>query len=373
MLKAEDLRDAAKKNPKANALSLSEELYSDQVGAKNRNGVFEGLRVFQRDVARNTKINGKIKKVKEDEDQTQFHEMIRKELGIDPAKLDTAYSQNLLSILTHTLNYNNQIGITNGYNYSLGFSGGKAEDSVRDTNFYREDNEVYCKIIIKEYTVSQSFQADTKGESKNFVIPGPIEVVYKLVNDHEGSMFALQHIATDSDFLRDVFLAKNIELQNQLKSELIDVNTLTLLKNINELLMTQLMTQPSKENKNPLIIKEAIANSFYKALTAVGQYQKKQLSTDQLVEALERVKMEVEAVEVENEPTSKQSFIKRHSLLGKHNNKPATHAIQQAIDKAKQLPAQQVVAVVDKSKTETVSPSTDTKNENAEQSTRMRR
>ncbi|GEM_PF-2840235 len=361
-LTAEDLRNAAKKNPGANALPLTE-LYADQSGQKSRGGKYEGLITFQKDVERNTKINGNIKKVlpyKDNQDATEFHAMIREELGIDPAKLDASYSQNLLSILTHTLNYNDQVGVNKGYSYSFGYVAENPADSVRDTNFYRENNEVYCKIKIKEYTVSQSFTGDAKGEGKNLLIPGPIEVVYKLVDGPEGSMFALQHIATDSAFLRDVFLAKKEGLEKQLKGELLDVTPLTLLKNMENLLIAPPI---ASGNKNPLM-KEVIQNSFFKALTAVGQYHNTRMSANELVEALERIKIEVESIE--SESSRKQSFIKRVSIIGKQDNKPATHAIQQAIDSAKRLPAYQVVAVVDKSNKEKVSPSNDAKTENAE-------
>lgn len=363
VLKAEDLRTAAKKNPEGSALPL-EELYTDKVSAKSREtGEWEGLKTFYKDAGRDVKINGNnimtkipdFKPDKAEEKSEQFLAFIDKELGIDPSTLDVAYGQNLQSILTHPLAYNNQIGMGSGRSFSLGYT---SNDSGREANVYRENEDVYCKIKIREYHVSQSFQADPTGEGKNLLLPGPVEVLYKLVNDPNDptrKLFALQHIATDSDFIRDIFLAKKEGLVDQLKKELVDVTPATLLKNIDTLLKAPKMKTIADPQKNQLM-QEVVAHSFGQASEAVSKYEKSEISADQLVEALEKLKPGVAVVETEVQ--RRQSFIKRH-FGQSEQTKPATHALQQAIDNAKKLPEYKVVPVDAKTNTnkENIAPS----------------
>ncbi len=335
-LTAQQLRAAAKRNPNANNLSVVK-LYSDQLGEKNTADEWAGLEVLQKDCGRDVKINGNSKTVAPLSDgeagSHAFRAMLHEELGVDPRKFNSSYSQNLQSILTHSLSYNTQIGIEKGWSYSFGFV---SESSGREANVYRENGEIYCKIKIEKYVASQSFLDDTKGEGSRMVIPGPVEILYKLVDTPQGSMFELQYIATDSDFLRDVFLVKKEGLEEQLKLALLDVSSpKSILRSMADLLAVPPLEFLPK-NAEGAKIKEAIQDYFFQALKAIGQFQQATMSANQLVEELEKLKHSVELMEAE--ATKKQPFLKRHSIIGTQNNNAASLALEQAIARAKNLP-----------------------------------
>lgn len=150
-------------------------------------------------------------------------------------------------------------------------------------------------------------------------IKGPIEIIYKLEDSPTGSKFALQSMSTNSDFLCAAFLGqRGLEAQLERAGK-----TQQTLREIEDTLIT-----PPPQSK-PMIA-EVINKAYFDALTAVGQYQKGQISANQLVEVLEGQKRLVEATE-----KSGQGFVRRHSMLG--HKKTATYGLEKAIDSAKKL------------------------------------
>ncbi len=233
-----------------------------------------------------------------------FDKIIEEELGITPEQINVSYSQNLMSLLMHPLNYNNEIGLGAGRAYS---------PVNLDTDLYRdtENNQVYFRATVEGYTA----QEQSTGRP-SAVINGPVEVLYKL----ENGIFKLQHIKTDSDFIRDAFLGKT-GLENQLKSIVEPQMTFAILQEIEKILLPP-----------PPLSSEATKRHFFSILTLAGQHQRGEKSANDLVDALEAAKSSVQ-----NEAQRKQSFIKR-AVMGSKEKSPAVQCLEKAIVEAKKLP-----------------------------------
>lgn len=307
VLSADELRESVKGNTTATEPVTLETFYTDKPlekekvekvrfedGKKVKESSLEwtGLATLQKDTGRTVKINDKsISKV----DEEKFSSIILKELGIDPALLDTSYSQNLTSLLSQPLLRSTEVGIGKGLLY---------DPKDREDNLYKQDGEVYFKTKVQSYSFQQT------GHDKAYVIPGPVEILYKL----ENGMFKLQQMQTESDFVYNAFIGNKDVLKDQLTRIINPPRALSEIENI--------------LSRHESSSKPEIQDVFKSALAVVRLSKKNAMSTNELVAALEALKPALANAQ------QKQSFIRRHSIIG---NDPAS-SLREAIKKAKALP-----------------------------------
>ncbi len=312
-LTAEQLRQSAAQStsyPATEGVTLAN-YYSDHSAEEKSPGIFSGLELFKKDTYRQgVKINGiKIQYATSSLAEVisdQVDNLIMVELGLTPNEINTAYSQNLMSLLTDTLNFNLELGMNRNRVFS---------PVNKSANLYRDaqDDQIYFKMTLDGYEVqTSSVLGNEEKSNKPILVKGPIEVLYKL----EHGIFKLQHIQTDSDFLRDVFVGKN-GLENQLKAIIKESVILEQIENL-------LLAPPPAANQE---IKEA----FFQGLTTIGQYQQGQKTANESVESLKAIKPTIQKSE-RNHPEAR-----RASMLGGKQG-PSTEIFDQVIAKAKELP-----------------------------------
>lgn len=317
-LPVKELREAAKKNPNVTHGTPLAMLYADIHAKKNTNDEWTGIRTFYTDVNRTDmnrgtgiKINGEYIPIPKGE----TNNVIQTQLKISPEKIDTSFSQNLMHLAVHPLQTNKEIGMPNNI---------VCQPNEMEADIYRNNEDVYYKIKVKQY----NFAYTDVAVKKNVIVNGPLEILYKLVDSHEGSQFALQQISTNSAFLRAAFLGEK-GLEKQLERA---GNTQVVLKKIEEMLIVPL----EKLNKVSLTQPEVITHkAYYDALTAVGHYQKGTISASQLVNELEKQ----ESIVVKATEKSQPIFRRRSSIVDENS---ASYALKIAIKTAKALPYSEV-------------------------------
>ena len=241
--------------------------------------------------------------------------MIQEQLKINPEKIDTSFSQNLMHLAVHPLQTNKEIGMPNNI---------ICQPRRLEGDIYRNGEDVYYKVKVEQYDFAYAGDA----VAKNDIVNGPVEILYKLVDGPEGSIFALQQISTNSAFLRAAFLGEK-GLKEQLERA---GNTQVVLNAIETKLIDEL-------KKAPLTQPEMVTHkAYYDALTVVGHYQKGTISANQLVNELEHHESIIKKATEKSQPI-KALFRKRSSVV---NESSPSYALNMVIETAKKLPYAEV-------------------------------
>jgi len=275
-----------------------------------------GLKMAEADIRRGVLVNNTnfsknlAPNENENESKISFEAMIKKELKLDTKGLKliaSAYSQSLYSLLVDPFLSNPIIGAPQGRLF-------QAEE--RADNLYTKNNEIYFKSTAERYHIQ-------KFEGQVTYIHSPTELLYKLNKDT--GVFDLQSIKTDSDFVRDVFLGKNIS-----EKRLADIATSYKYPAIAAIdtILNNYKTNHTKINDVFAIAKETVA------LCGKGK-----ITPQELEEALEKLKPAIAEFEKDKAPSRLLSKFFTPSTRNAVTN--ASKALDQAIKKVKEIPGYQ--------------------------------
>ena len=277
----------------------------------------EGLQMAEADIGRIVLVNKKnfskqltANKNESNESKELFNSILKEELELDDEGLkliNTSYSQSLYSLLVDPFVSDPAIGVVTGRLF-------KAEDRVE--NLYLKNNEIYFKSTAERYSTG-------KYEGQVTYIHSPTELLYKL--NKETGLFDLQSIKTHSDFVRDVFLGKNIS-EKRLAAIVIP-DRYPAIGTINTILENY-KTNDTMINDVFTIAKETVA------LCGKGK-----ITLQELEEALEKLKPAIAEFEKDKAPSRLLSKFFTPSTRNAVTN--ASKALDQAIKKVKEIPGYQ--------------------------------
>lgn len=166
--------------------------------------ITDGMQQLETDAPRSIMIKGKLPDLEElKEKKLTFKDHIENELGIECiTAINKSYHQDLS---TATINPLTSHPVMDNL---------KLQARGRASELYTTNGNVFLKTTVQAYKISE--EEGIEIVDRGF-LASPIEVLYKLDKDKG---FVLQHVATDSDLVRDAYLGKPINKEKTLLPEL---------------------------------------------------------------------------------------------------------------------------------------------------------